>query len=82
VAQLVWDYEDRKYARWANDNIGSEIKVKIVDTDRNRAVSYDTISGLKVTIDNMKGQKLFTKLRVKIKEVDIITKQIICSIKY
>lgn len=82
VAQLVWDYEDRKYARWANDNIGSEIKVKIVDTDRNRAVSYDTISGLKVTIDNMKGQKLFTKLKVKIKEVDIITKQIICSIKY
>jgi len=82
VAQLVWDYEDRKYARWAKDNIGSEIKVKIVDTDRNRAVSYDTISGLKVTIDNMKGQKLFTKLRVKIKEVDVITKQIICSIKY
>ena len=82
VAQLVWDYEDRKYARWANDNIGSEIKVKIVDTDRNRAVSYDSIKGLKVTIDNMKGQKLFTKLRVKIKEVDIITKQVICSVKY
>ena len=82
VAQLVWDYEDRKYARWANDNIGAEIKVKIVDTERNRAVSYDKITGLKVTIDNMKGQKLFTKLRVKIKEVDVITKQVICSVKY
>ena len=82
VAQLVWDYEDRKYARWANDNIGQMIKVKIVDTERNKAVSYDAISGLKVTIDNVKGQKLFTKLKVKIKEVDIVTKQIIASIKY
>jgi len=82
VAQLVWDYEDRKYARWANDNIGAMIKVKIVDTERNKAVSYDAISGLKVTIDNVKGQKLFTKLKVKIKEVDIVTKQIIASIKY
>ena len=82
VNQLVWDYEDRKYARWANDNIGLMIKVKIVDTERNKAVSYDVISGLKVTIDNIKGQKLFTKLKVKIKEVDIVTKQIIASIKY
>ena len=82
VAQLVWDYEDRKYARWANDNIGNDIKVKIVDTDRNRAVSYDSISGLKVTIDNIKGQKLFTKLKVKIKSVDLMTKEIIASIKY
>ena len=82
VAQLVWDYEDRKYARWANDNIGKDIKVKIVDTDRNRAVSYDSISGLKVTIDNIKGQKLFTKLKVKIKSVDLMTKEIIASIKY
>lgn len=82
VDQLVWDFEDRKYARWANDNIGVMIKVKIVDTERNKAVSYDTISGLKVTIDNIKGQKLFTKLKVKIKEVDLVTKQIIASIKY
>ncbi len=82
VDQLVWDFEDRKYARWANDNIGVMIKVKIVDTERNKAVSYDAISGLKVTIDNIKGQKLFTKLKVKIKEVDLVTKQIIASIKY
>ena len=82
IDQLVWDYEDRKYARWANDNIGSEIKVKIVDTERNKAVSYDAISGLKVTIDNVKGQKLFTKLKVKIKAVDIITKEIVATIKY
>jgi len=58
------------------------IKVKIVDTERNKAVSYDAISGLKVSIDNIKGQKLFTKLKVKIKEVDLVTKQIIASIKY
>ncbi len=82
VNQLVWDYEDRKYARWAADNIGLEIKVKIVDTERSRAICYEKMSGLKVTMDNYKGQNLFTKLRVIIKEVDIVSKQITASIRY
>ena len=38
--------------------------------------------GLKVTLENYKGQKLFTKLRVKIKSADVITKMIIATIKY
>lgn len=82
VDQLVWDYEDRKYARWAAKNIGEDIKVKITDIERSRAICYDKMKGLKVVIDNYKGQKLYTKLKVKIKEADIVTKTIIASIKY
>ena len=82
VDQLVWDFEDRKYARWAQDNIGAELKVKLVDTERNMGVCYEKMPGLKISIDNCKGQILFAKLKVKIKSVDIITKQIIGTVKY
>jgi ribonuclease R len=82
VDQLVWDFEDRKYARWANLHIGDDIKVKIVDTEKARAVCYEKMIGMKVVLENYKGQKLFTKLRVKIKSVDIVTKVIVATIKY
>ncbi|MGB5793704.1 RNB domain-containing ribonuclease [Poseidonibacter sp.] len=82
VNQLVWDFEDRKYARWANDNIGLEIKVKVIDSEKSRAVCYEKMNGLKVTMENYRGQNLFTKLRVIIKEVDLISKQIIATIRY
>ena len=82
VDQLVWDFEDRKYARWANEHIDEEIKVKIVDVEKARAVCYEKMVGMKVVLDNFKGQKLFTKLRVKIKSVDIVTKLIVATIKY
>uniref|UniRef100_UPI0040474548 RNB domain-containing ribonuclease n=1 Tax=Aliarcobacter sp. TaxID=2321116 RepID=UPI0040474548 len=82
IDQLVWDFEDRIYARWANEHIGEEIKVKIVDIQKSRAICYEKIIGMKVTLDNYKGQKLFTKLRVKIKSVDVVSKLIIATIKY
>lgn len=82
VDQLVWDFEDRKYARWAAQHIDEEIKVKIVDTDKARAVCYEKMFGMKVILENYKGQKLFTKLRVKIKSADIVTKVIVATVKY
>jgi len=82
VDKLVWDFEDRKYARWAKANIGAEIKVKIIDIERSKAVCYDKMKGLKVTLENYKGQILYTKLKVVIKDANIMTKQIIASIKY
>ncbi len=81
IDQLVWDFEDRKYARWANNNIGLEIKVKIVDTEKGRAVCYDKMIGLKLIVDNFKGQKLFSKMKVKIKSADIATKLIVGTTK-
>ena len=81
VDQLVWDFEDRKYARWAALNIDEDIKVKVVDTERGRAVCYDNMIGMKVVLENYKAQKLFSKMKVKIKSADIVTKIIVATIK-
>ncbi|MCT7577730.1 ribonuclease R [Aliarcobacter butzleri] len=80
VDQLVWDFEDRKYARWANKHIGEELKVKVVDIEKAKAVCYEKIIGMKVILENYKGQKLFSKMRVKIKSADIVTKVIVATI--
>ena len=80
VDQLVWDFEDRKYARWAALHIGEDIKVKVVDTEKAKAVCYEKMIGMKVVLENYKGQRLFSKMKVRIKSVDIATKLIIASI--
>ena len=80
IDKLVWDFEDRKYARWAKENLGAEIKVKIVDIEKSRAVCYDKMVGLKVVIENYKGQKLFSKCKVKIVSSCLATKLIIATI--
>jgi len=80
IDQIVWDFEDRKYARWANDNIGVELKVKIMDIQRAKAVCYYKMPGLKVVLENYTTQKLFSKVRVKIVSADIVTKVIVATI--
>ncbi|MCG3659679.1 RNB domain-containing ribonuclease [Aliarcobacter butzleri] len=80
VDQLVWDFEDRKYARWANKHIGEELKVKVVDIEKAKAICYEKIIGMKVVLENYKGQKLFSKMRVKIKSADLVTKVIVATI--
>jgi len=80
IDQIVWDFEDRKYARWANDNIGVELKVKIVDIQRAKAVCYYKMPGLKVVLENYTTQKLFSKVRVKIVSANIVTKVIVATI--
>jgi ribonuclease R len=61
-------------------HIGEDIKVKVVDTEKARAVCYEKMIGMKVVLENYKGQKLFSKMRVKIKSADIVTKIIIATI--
>ncbi|MFB1032252.1 MAG: RNB domain-containing ribonuclease, partial [Aliarcobacter cryaerophilus] len=80
IDKLVWDFEDRKYARWAKDNIDGEIKVKIVDMERAKGVCYENMIGLKVTIENYKGQKLFSKHKVKIVSSNLATKLIVAKL--
>ncbi|PLY08625.1 MAG: ribonuclease R [Arcobacter sp.] len=81
VDQLVWDYEDRKYARWAKDQVGKEFKAQIVDIERGFAKFYKDMPGLRVHLDNYRGEKLFLKIKVIIKSVDMISKNIVGSIK-
>ncbi|QDF30092.1 RNB domain-containing ribonuclease [Halarcobacter anaerophilus] len=82
IDQMVWDFEDRKYARWALKNIKKEVKAKIVDSERGVCVTYGEIAGAKIYLDNYKGQILFSKIKVIIKSSDVISKQITGSVKY
>ncbi len=82
IASCVWDYEDRKYARWANDNIGKIVLGKLVDIEKNIMEILEDATGAKIRVTNYKGQKLFSKCRVKIISGDIATKDIIGEIQY
>ncbi len=80
VDMMVWDLEDRKYARWASKHIDQELIAKIVDTDKGLVQVDQKITGLKATLDNYNGEKLFSTVRIKIKSSDIIRKSIIATI--
>lgn len=82
VNLLVWDLEARKFARWAQNHVGEEFKVQIVDVERGIAKFIEVMPNLRVFLDNYTGQKLFLKTKVIIKSSDIITKKIDASIKY
>ena len=82
VDLLVWDLEARKFARWAEKHIGEEFKAQVVDEERGIAKFYEVMPNLRVYIENFKGQKLFSKLKVTLKSADIVSKKIIASIKY
>lgn len=82
IDQLVWDFEDRKYARFAKKHIKDEFRVYITDSERGLAKTYDKMPGMRLILDNYKGQVIYSKLKVIIKSVNIITKQIVASIKY
>ena len=81
VDQLVWDFEDRKYARWAKKNIGNEYKAQVVDIEKGIAKFYKDMPGLRIHLDNFRGEKLFSKIKVKIKSVDLVSKLIVGSVK-
>lgn len=76
IAYLVWDFEDRKYARWGSKNINKTFTAEIVDNEKHIASLTDEIKGARVFIENYAGEKLFTKVKVKLKSSDIITKRI------
>lgn len=82
INELVWDFEERKYARWAKQNLDNEFNAIISDTDKMIATLYKTMPGLRIYIDNYKGQKLYEKIKIKIKSSDIATKKVIGEIKY
>jgi len=76
IASLVWDFEDRKYARFLQKYIGRTFEATLIDTD-NFIVKLDSIvKGARVFVENYSGQKLFSKVEVKITNSDIISKKI------
>ncbi len=81
IDTMVWDFEDRKFARWAQKHIGEEVQVQVVDPTRAIVKTCKGIPGIRIYLDNYKGEKLFSKTKVIIKSADIINKKIVGSIK-
>jgi len=81
IATLVWDYEDRKYARYLSNHIHKTFEATLVDTDNSIVKLDNEVKGARVYIDNYAGEKLFSKLHIKIVSSDIISKKIIGTIQ-
>jgi len=81
IARLVWDLEDRKYARWAYDNIGEICEAIVVDVDDEpKGEVTSGMVGLRFHIQNYESEQLFSKVNVKITDVNRITKKIMVKI--
>jgi len=80
IASLVWDFEDRKYARYLHKNIGKMYIATLIDTDKMIAKLDVEVKGARVYIENYSGEKLFSKIKVKIINSDIISKRITANI--
>ncbi len=81
IATLVWDLEDRKYARWADDNLGQTYDAIVVDTQNGFAKLKNGMVGARVVCANYTGEKLFTSVKVILKHSDIIMKHITVDIQ-
>jgi len=66
------EYKARKYARWAEKNIGREFKARIVGTDPEiKADLHDRIIGARLNITTAADVVLFENVTVRIDKVDI-----------
>lgn len=85
IAQLVWDYEDRKYARALNKyTVKSSKKVftgVIVDME-NKLVKLtdENYLGARIEVENYSGEKLFAQVKVTILSSDPLSKKVIGKI--
>ncbi len=74
--KIEWDFYDRKFARWAYENIGKTFKAKIVDTKMPPIAKIeDEIVGARVFLDKQKVE-LFSKINVVIVDVNLATTKI------
>jgi ribonuclease R len=71
ATKAEWDFRDRKFARWAAQNMGEAFEAEIIEVDESaKAVLLGDIKGVTVHLrgDNV---MLFDKVKVKINEVNI-----------
>lgn len=75
------EFMARKYARWANENIGREFKAKIVATDPElRADLRDEIVGAKLQLSAHDNYVLFEDVIVRLDKVDIARAKIFATV--
>ncbi len=71
------EYKARKYARWANNNLGCEFKARVVATEPEfKADLYGEIIGARINIVTASDTVLFENVIVRIDKVDTLRAQI------
>jgi len=74
--KVAWDYMDRKFARWANERIGDNVKAIVTDITKNPIVKLnDEIVGARIFLLDDEAD-LFDRVNIKIVEADIATARI------
>jgi ribonuclease R len=81
VTRVSWDYDDRKYARWAKSNIGKRFKAVATDISNNSSIATidDHIQGAKVILLDA-NVELFDKLEVEIIDSNLATTKIMAKV--
>jgi len=81
IAQLVWDYEDRKYARALAKTSQKSFNGIVVDMENKLVKLTDEgFLGARVEVENYSGEKLFAKVKVSIISSDPLSKKIIANL--
>ena len=76
ATKCEWDFRDRKFARWAKENIGNRFEAKIVEIDiedTNKGAKAKLLNGARGAIVNLKSYNstLFDKVELEISEANI-----------
>ena len=81
ASQIEQDFMARKFARWAEANIGKEFQARISGTDPEvKADLNDTIKGARLLITSSENVVLFENVMVRIDKVDIAKAKIFAAV--
>lgn len=81
AAKVEWDFIDRKFVRWAEQNIGKSFRAIVTDVDDEGfkdtiAKIEDDIKGARVFMDPESEAHLFEEIDAEIIDVNIATTKI------
>jgi len=79
-----WDFRDRKFARWAKDNIGNKFRAEIIEVNSdelNISAKAKLLEGARGAMVNLKAYKsrLFDKIEVEIIDANIYNPTILAK---
>ena len=81
ASSIETEFQQRKFARWAYENLNKEFKARITATDPElKAEIKDEISGARLNITNLGDIVLFEDVIVNIDRVDIAKAKIFASV--
>ena len=74
--KVAWDYMDRKFARWAHERVGEDVKAIVTDIAKNPIAKLDDeVVGARIFLLDDDAE-LFERVIIKIVEADIATGRI------